>query len=208
MSNKNTKPQRKESMSIRIEPQLRYLIDIASRVQRRSLTNYVEWVLEEYLKQTPIRPMDKSISDLMLELWDVNESERLIKLACIAPELLTYDEQLIFKILINEDFNLLIPNVVSVMLVNGMYQAVLVDNPECDDYEFDFYLEKSKADKTGKAIQIPLEVGFFEINQINEHWDLIKKTSQGDEKAKDELLELTHHKIKLISKKTGKEIPL
>lgn len=166
MSNKNTKPQRKESMSIRIEPQLRYLIDIASRVQRRSLTNYVEWVLEESLKNVKIGRL--SLSHLALQLWDVNESERLIKLACVAPELLTYDEQLIFKVLIDKELDFLDAKEIKVIFLNNSYQVYLFG---------------------GNGKMYPLRIHHFNTSKINRYWEKILLVSQGDCEARQFILD-------------------
>lgn len=157
------KQPRKELTSLRLEPQVKYLAEIASRVQRRSLTNYIEWAIEECLKQAPIRPGGRSIADLMLELWDVNEPERLIKLAGIAPELLTHDEQLIFKILIDKSYNILAPDVEGIFLnrENQTYQAIV-------DIGGAFTDEKA------------LSPDCFDMDKISFFWEWIKELSQGD----------------------------
>ena len=74
------KQPRKELTSLRLEPQVKYLAEIASRVQRRSLTNFIEWVLEESIKNMTLRDDpydDRTLGDLSFLLWDINESERL-----------------------------------------------------------------------------------------------------------------------------------
>lgn len=156
------KQPRKELTSLRLEPQVKYLAEIASRVQRRSLTNYIEWAIEECLKQTPIRPNDQPVADLMLELWDVNEPERLIKLASIAPELLTYDEQLIFKILIDSKYNLLATGVEGVFLDSNTQTYHVAAN------------------NNGLYTEEPLALSYFNMEKISDFWESIKKASQGD----------------------------
>ena len=59
-----SKQPRKESTSIRLEPQVRYLVELAARIQRRNLTNFIEWSLEESLKQVKLRPDGESIAEL------------------------------------------------------------------------------------------------------------------------------------------------
>lgn len=88
---------RKEVMSLRIEPKLKYLVELGARIQRRNLTNYVEWALEESLKQVFL-DSDKNLSlsematvnDLV---WSTDESSRFLFLAFFLKDLMTYEEQ-------------------------------------------------------------------------------------------------------------------
>lgn len=83
--------QRKEPLSLRIEPKIKYLIEIASRVQRRNISNYVEYVIEESLKNVEIEK-DKSIYEVSRDIWSENEGERLMLLEDKYPDLLTFEE--------------------------------------------------------------------------------------------------------------------
>lgn len=92
---------KKEVMSLRIEPKLRYLIDLAARVQRRNITNYVEWALEESLKHVDIGdiPYESSIQHLSDYLWSLSEAKRFIRLATYRNDLLTYEEQKLWNVI-------------------------------------------------------------------------------------------------------------
>ncbi len=96
---------RTEIVSVRIDPKLKYLAELAARKQRRSLSGYIEWMLERSLDQVPLYEGDshaESVSvaeaERLHNLWDVDEPDRAIKLALHYPELLTYEEQLIWKL--------------------------------------------------------------------------------------------------------------
>lgn len=84
--------QRKEPLSLRIEPKIKYLIEIASRVQRRNISNYVEFTLENSLRDVEIEK-NKSVLQMAEYLWSTHEGERVLHLAEKYPELLVYDEQ-------------------------------------------------------------------------------------------------------------------
>lgn len=97
---------RKEATSVRLEPKIKYLVEIAARIQRRSVTNYIEWALEESLRSVH---MDDNISgsygntatlDYLKDfLWSINESERFMILALNYPELLTFEEQKLWQVI-------------------------------------------------------------------------------------------------------------
>jgi hypothetical protein len=97
---------RSEVVTVRLDPRLKYLAEIAARKQRRTLSGYIEWAVEKSLAQVVLKENDGfghtiSVSDAqnINNLWDVDESERLIRLAFNFPELLTYEEQLIWRLI-------------------------------------------------------------------------------------------------------------
>jgi hypothetical protein len=80
---------------------LRYLAEVAARKQRRTVSSFIEWAVEEALSRVMLREEDPVLSvggegDM---LWDVDEADRLIKLALRYPELLTHDEQVLWKLI-------------------------------------------------------------------------------------------------------------
>lgn len=108
MTEKKRKPKaagtRTEVFAMRLDPKLKYLAEIASRKQRRSLANFIEWALDEALANVMLQvngnsngQYDRSVRDEANKLWDLEPSDRLIKLAENYPDLLTYEEQLIWK---------------------------------------------------------------------------------------------------------------
>ncbi|PTQ79008.1 hypothetical protein [Nitrosomonas ureae] len=93
---------RTEVFAMRLDPKLKYLAEIAARRQRRSLANFVEWAIEMGLNHTDLNQNSQyspTIWDKSGELWDIEEAERFARLAFMAPELMTYDEQILWKII-------------------------------------------------------------------------------------------------------------
>lgn len=93
---------RTEVFAMRLDPKLKYLAEIAARKQRRSLANFIEWAIEEGLNRVELSPNSQytnTVWDQSSELWDIDEAERFTKLAFLAPDLLTYDEQILWKII-------------------------------------------------------------------------------------------------------------
>lgn len=88
---------------MRLDPKLKYLAELAARKQRRSLANFVEWAIEDVLTRVAVQEgasfhSDSSVTFAEADLWDVDEATRFARLAIRYPELLTYDEQLLWKL--------------------------------------------------------------------------------------------------------------
>jgi hypothetical protein len=89
---------RSEITTVRLDPKLRYLAELASRKQRRTLSSYIEWAVERSLGQVELAD-EVTVEDASVWLWDVDESERFIKLAIHRSDLLTHEEQERWKLL-------------------------------------------------------------------------------------------------------------
>jgi hypothetical protein len=46
---------RTELVSVRIDPKLRFAVELAARKQRRTASSFVEWAIEEAIKRLPLR---------------------------------------------------------------------------------------------------------------------------------------------------------
>jgi len=97
---------RSETVTVRLDPKLRYLAELAARKQRRTVSSFIEWAVEESFKDVKLHlgsgyngDEDITIKDEAARLWDIDESERFVKLAISYPELLTHDEQVRWKVL-------------------------------------------------------------------------------------------------------------
>jgi len=101
---KTSKLSRTQVVTIRFDPKLRYLIELAARKQRRTVSSFLEWVAEKSLDQVFLYEgtgyngdHNVTIADEAENLWDVDDAERLARLAIRYPDLLTHEEQLIWK---------------------------------------------------------------------------------------------------------------
>lgn len=94
---------RTEVFAMRLDPKLKYLAEIAARKQRRSLANFVEWAIEKAIGEVPLSEgfngNGPSVADAATQLWALDEPVRLINLATHFHELLSYDEQLIWRVI-------------------------------------------------------------------------------------------------------------
>lgn len=101
---------RSEVVTVRFDQKLRYLAELGARKHRRTLSSYIEWAVEQSLKEVMLFDGDQyngdgrlSIADEAPALWDTDESERFIRLATNYPELLTHEEQERWKMLSDSD---------------------------------------------------------------------------------------------------------
>lgn len=91
---------RSETVTVRLDPKLRYLADLAARKQRRTLSSYIEWAIEDSLDRTHLHSSgSSSLADESAALWDVDEADRFAKLALRHPDLLTHEEQVRWKLI-------------------------------------------------------------------------------------------------------------
>ncbi|MSR09705.1 MAG: hypothetical protein EXR82_09350 [Gammaproteobacteria bacterium] len=93
---------RSETVTVRLDPKLRYLAELAALKQRRTLSSFIEWAVDDALKRLPLRDDHNgsvTIADEAPILWDVAEPDRFIKLALRYPELLDHEQQKLWKII-------------------------------------------------------------------------------------------------------------
>jgi len=97
---------RSQVVTIRLDPKLRYLAELAALKQRRTLSSYIEWAVQESLKNVYLTEGSGynndhgcTVHDEGDILWDVDEPDRFAMLALRYPELLTHDEQIKWKLI-------------------------------------------------------------------------------------------------------------
>ena len=97
---------RTQTVTVRLDPKLRYLAEIASRKQRRTVSSFIEWAIEQALDSVIVNDNSHiSVADESARLWDVDEAERFMRLAVAYPDLLTHDEQLLWRVIRDAGFN-------------------------------------------------------------------------------------------------------
>jgi hypothetical protein len=97
---------RSETVTVRLDPKLRYLTDLASRLHRRTSSSYIEWSIKSSLDSELLLPngaagvatSTATIGSEAEYLWDVDEADRFAKLALRYPYLLSHEEQILWKL--------------------------------------------------------------------------------------------------------------
>ncbi|AZE37691.1 hypothetical protein C4K06_4676 [Pseudomonas chlororaphis subsp. aureofaciens] len=80
------------SVGVRIDPKVKFALDIMGRLQKRSLTAVIEWAISNAISQQAIDKSTYSMGELLDKIWSTDESTRLVMLAFYLPQALTYDE--------------------------------------------------------------------------------------------------------------------
>lgn len=90
---------RSETVTVRLDPKLRYLAELAARRQRRTVSSYIEWAIEDSLKHLSLDLNGNgALADESEALWDVDDADRFARLALRHPDLLTHEEQVLWKL--------------------------------------------------------------------------------------------------------------
>ena len=97
---------RSETVTVRLDPKLRYLAELAARKHRRTLSSFIEWAIEESLTRIQLGDSDEywTVSAEAELLWDVDEADRFAKLALRHPHMLTHEEQVVWKLVRENGF--------------------------------------------------------------------------------------------------------
>lgn len=95
---------RSETVTVRLDPKLRYLAELAALKHRRTLSSFIEWAIEDSMGRIALREGGygnevPTLADEAASLWDVDEPDRFAKLALRYPELLTHEEQKRWKLI-------------------------------------------------------------------------------------------------------------
>jgi hypothetical protein len=97
-----TKLPRTQTVSLRLDPKLRYLSEIGARRQRRTLSSFIEWAIENSLDNVNLTDSygnTNRVGQIASKLWHVEPADRFAKLALHYPDLLTHQEEIVWKLI-------------------------------------------------------------------------------------------------------------
>ena len=89
---------RSEVISVRLDTKLRWGAELAAKAHRRTLSSFIEWAVEDCLARNEFKGGLNGI-EMMNRTWDVDEPDRFVNLATHFPELLTHEEQVLWKLI-------------------------------------------------------------------------------------------------------------
>ena len=89
---------RTKAVGVRLDPKLKYAAELAARKQRRTLSSFIEWAIQEAVNKVPVTKR-YTAAEAMDDVWDVFEADRFVKTAVNLPELLTHDEEVTWKLI-------------------------------------------------------------------------------------------------------------
>ncbi len=90
---------RTEIVTARLNPKIKYGLDLLARLHRRSIAQTVEWAIWLVIagKNQPVANSLADIDVLLQALWSPSPSERLQRLAEQRPDLMTYEDELLWR---------------------------------------------------------------------------------------------------------------
>lgn len=93
-----------DSLTIRIRPRVKFGLELLARKQRRSISDVVETLVIKGTAEAFAQPLppgaDSEIpTNLIDHLWAPTESERLVNMAHLLPDLMNYEEELRWKLI-------------------------------------------------------------------------------------------------------------
>ena len=89
---------RSQVVTVRFDPKLKFAAELAARKQRRTISSFIEWSVEQAINGLEVAK-DINFKSAMDLIWDVEEADRFVKLALHFPELLTYEEEHLWKLI-------------------------------------------------------------------------------------------------------------
>ena len=84
------------SVGIRIDPKIKFALDMMGREQKRSLTAVIEWAISRAIAEQPW-DIEGSFAQTIDKVWSTDESTRFANLGFEMPQVLTYDELRIWE---------------------------------------------------------------------------------------------------------------
>ncbi|MEN1927611.1 hypothetical protein WCE37_01160 [Luteimonas sp. MJ250] len=93
---------RTETLGLRLDPRLKFALELAARDQHRSISGTVEWCVERVLRETEVDialPGAWTFFDLTHRVWDVDPNKMLANICAYAPRLATFEETQKYRIM-------------------------------------------------------------------------------------------------------------
>ena len=100
---KRSKLHRSEIITLRLEPELRFLLNLATRTKRQTISSFMEEAAKTAVQTVQLRRNGVMVSEVAPLLWHPLEPDRLVKLALRYPELLLYEEQVMWVFIVECD---------------------------------------------------------------------------------------------------------
>ncbi len=159
---------RTKTVGVRLDPQLKYAAELAARTQRRSLSSFIEWAVQEAIDRVSVKGGGETAREIMPLVWDVSPSTRLVKLALYFGDLLTYDEQVLWH-LIREHPALWRGS-------RGKHTKLAVDAA--------VFMSAAKGESPEKALE-----NHFRFDLLEEHFETFQQVAKGelDKKALEKI---------------------
>lgn len=98
---KKPKPTRSETLGLRLDPRMKFALELLARSQRRSISGTVEWCVERIMRSESIEVLgfEVTFEELTWRVWDVDPIRQLVNLCALAPKLATFEELQTYRVM-------------------------------------------------------------------------------------------------------------
>jgi predicted transcriptional regulator len=96
---------RSQVVTVRLDPKLKFAAELAAKKQRRTISSFIEWAVEQAVSGIMIHESEdfndpeQSLMEAAMNIWDVDDADRFVNLALQFPEFLNYEEEKIWKLI-------------------------------------------------------------------------------------------------------------
>ncbi|MDE0853883.1 MAG: hypothetical protein OSA97_05615 [Nevskia sp.] len=96
--------ERGDALSIRINTKLKFTLELWARLEHKNISTVVSEALQGAVKERANKPValkggSRPWAELIEEVWNPLESDRLVKLATLVPEALSDHEQVVWNLI-------------------------------------------------------------------------------------------------------------
>ena len=102
VTKKSAGSKKTEALTLRLDPKMKYQIELLSRIWHQSITGVIENAVGRVSREIETKLTDNksmSISVLADIAWAPDDADRIVRLAALAPHLLSHDEACIWSVI-------------------------------------------------------------------------------------------------------------
>ncbi|UHC82752.1 hypothetical protein LS633_02645 [Pseudomonas sp. NIBR-H-19] len=94
-------PKKTETLTLRLDPKMKYAIEVLARSQKRTLAGAIEWAVERSLESQHVRSSfgEKSLMDVVDHSWNPDDLLRIVALGSYAEQLLNHEESCVWSVI-------------------------------------------------------------------------------------------------------------
>lgn len=100
MSTKSKRQKKTEALTLRLDPRMKFQIELLSRIWHQSITGVIETAVERAASVVKVSAdRELTITQLTRDVWSPDDAETLIRLAIQAPHLMSFEESCIWAVI-------------------------------------------------------------------------------------------------------------
>lgn len=172
---------RSQVVTVRLDPKLKFAAELAAKKQRRTISSFIEWAVEQAVSGIVIHESEdfndpeQSLMEAAMNIWDVDDADRFVNLALQFPEFLNYVEEKIWKLIKESPY---------------------------------FFWRVKRTPSLGSNLSWSVSTENIRFPRVREQWELLNKIAEGEEEL-DKLPQVPAGEIVDLPApvRTGSDVP-